>query len=290
MCYALLGKSGLYAFDFEGNELWHVDVGQLSDPARWGDGTSPIVVDDLIIVDAGVLGHRFVGFDKKTGKEIWSLQNADFTNGWATPTIVEVNGKEEVLFNVPKRLYALDPTSGRQLWSAESPLDDAACGSVVTSGDVAFIMGSRAGHALAVRCGGIGDVTATNTVWNKRLQAGICTPLIVGENIYWCTNGIFFAASTSTGEYLYKERLPRLGGATGGFPNADYSSPIALDDRIVQFTRNGESYVIEAGDKFTLIAHNPAFDGDSTSFSATPAASDKELFVRSEGYLYCVGE
>jgi len=84
--------------------------------------------------------------------------------------------------------------------------------------------------------------------------------------------------------------LPRLGGLTGGFPNADYSSPIAGGDNIILFTRNGESYVIKPGDKFQLVMHNPAFDGDSSAFSATPAGSDGELFVRSESYLYCIGK
>lgn len=288
--YALLGKSGLYAFDFEGNQLWHADLGQMSDPAKWGDATSPIVVGDLVIVDAGVLGHKFAAFDKATGEQRWEIANPAFTNAWATPAVVEVNGKEQVLFNVPKHVHGVDPSTGKILWSIDSPLEDAATGSVIVSGDTAYLMGSRAGHAMAVRCGGSGDVSATNTVWSSRLQSGICTPLIVGQQMYWCTGGIFFAASLETGEYVYKERLPRLGGATGGFPNVDYSSAIAIDNKIVQFTRSGESYVVEPGSEFKLIAHNPSFEGDSSAFSATPAASHSELFVRSEAYLYCISK
>ena len=143
---------------------------------------------------------------------------------------------------------------------------------------------------MAIKCGGEGDVSTTNTLWQTRLTAGISTPVILGDNFYWTTGGIFFAARLATGEYVYKQRLPRLSGPTGGFPNADYSSPIAVGGNIVLFTRNGESYVIKPGDEFQIVAHNPAFDGDTKRFSATPAASDGELFVRSESNLYCIAD
>ena len=54
--YVLFGKSGLYCYDLDGQEVWHQDLGQKSDPARWGDGTSPILVDDLVVVNAAILG------------------------------------------------------------------------------------------------------------------------------------------------------------------------------------------------------------------------------------------
>ncbi len=187
--YALLGKSGLYAFSRDGEQLWHVELGQKSDPAKWGDGSSPIVVGDLVIVDAGVLGNHFVGIDKQTGEKVWSVADPGFTNGWATPTEVFVDGQVQVLFNVPKKILSIDPLTGTTLWSADSPLDDAACGSIVTKDGVAFLMGSRAGRAMAVKCDGSGDVSETGTLWQKQMRSGICTPLIVGDNMYWTSGG-----------------------------------------------------------------------------------------------------
>ncbi len=286
--YAILGKSGMYAYDKDGKKLWHAELGQKSDPARWGDGSSPIIVGDVIVVDAGVLGNHFVGIDKKTGKQRWSVKDPSYTNSWSTPTDVHVDGKPQVLVHVPFKVMGLDPANGDIIWSATSPLDDASCGSIVTKNNVAFLMGSRAGHGMAVRYDGKGDVTESHAVWNKRMRSGICTPVIVGDRMYWSTGGIFQAARLSDGENVYKERLPRLGGPTGGFPNADYSSPVAVGNRIIQFTRNGESYVIEAADTFKLVAHNPAFDGDKGAFSSSPAVSDGELFIRSDNYLYCI--
>ncbi len=286
--FALLGKSGLYAFDLSGNELWKFDVGQKSDPAKWGDGSSPIVVGDLVIVDAGVLGNQFVAIDKVSGQKAWSLEDPTFTNCWATPVLANMAASSEVLFHIPKRIMGLDLRTGKTLWTAESPIDDAACGSIVVNDGRAYLMGSRTGNAMAIRCGGSGDVSASHTLWKTRLRAGITTPVILGENLYWTTGGIFYAANAETGEYVYKQRLPRLGGPTGGFPNADYSSPIIAGEHIIQFTRNGESYVIKPGNEFELVSHNPAFRDDDSAFSATPAVSEGELFIRSENNLYCI--
>lgn len=288
--FVLFGKSGLYAFDRDGNQLWQTSLGTQSDPAKWGDGSSPILYDNLVVANAGILGHQFVAVDKSNGEIVWTLEDESFTNCWSTPTVAKVAGGDELLFQVPKMVVAVNPKTGEKLWTAESPLDDSTCASIITKDANAYLMGSRAGHALALKCGGKGDITATNTLWQTRLRSGICTPVIVGDQMYWTSGGIFFAAKLADGEYVYKERLPRIGGPTGGFPNSDYSSPIAVADQIVLFTRNGESYVIQPGTEFEIIGHNAAFKGDDSAFSATPAARDGELFVRSEQHLYCIAD
>ncbi len=288
--FALLGKSGLFAFDRSGKQLWQLDLGQMSDPAKWGDGSSPIVVGDMVVVDAGVLGHHLVGVNKQTGTLVWSIDDKSFTNSWSTPTAVDVDGATQVLFNLPGQVVAVDPTNGKKLWTANTPLGDSACGGIVVSHGRGFLMGGREGNAMGFKLGGAGDVSDTNTLWKTRLRSSIATPIVVGDSMFWASGGIFYAAGLDDGEAIYKERLPRLGKPTGGFPNADYSSPIAVGGNIIQFTRSGESYVIAAGDKLNIVSHNPAFDGDDSAFSATPAVSDGQLFVRSDKFLYCIGE
>ncbi|MEM7049701.1 MAG: PQQ-binding-like beta-propeller repeat protein [Acidobacteriota bacterium] len=286
--YALLGRSGLYAFDWEGKELWRQEVGTKSDPARWGSAASPILVGDVLVVNAGILGHHVLGLDKRTGRQLWALENPAFTNSWATPAVYRGSEGTQVLLHFPFKVIALEPQTGKVLWSARTPLDDSAVPSIVIRDDVAFLMGSRAGHGMAVRLGGSGDVSGTHVLWQRKLRAGITTPVIVDDAIYWASNGIFMAHDLATGEPIFRARLPRIGAPTGRFPNVDYSSPIVVAGKIIQLTRSGESYVIEPGKELRLAGHNAAFEGDETAFSATPAASGGELFLRSEGFLYCI--
>lgn len=287
--YAFFGKSGLFAFDLDGKQVWSTSLGIKSDPAKWGGGSSPILYQDLIVVNAGVVGNQLVAINKRTGEKVWSLRDAGFTNCWSTPTIVRGENGDQILFNVPRKIIAVDPATGKKLWETDSPLTDATCASVVHTDGIAYVMGGRAGRAMAFRCGGQGNVSNTNTLWSNNLRAGICTPLIVGKNLYWTSGGIFFAADRKTGEYVYRQRLPRKGRASGGFRSVDYSSPVAAGENIVLFTRFGEGYVIKAGDEFQLVGHNESFADDASWFNGTPAISDGELFVRSEGKLYCIG-
>ncbi|MEM9293381.1 MAG: PQQ-binding-like beta-propeller repeat protein [Acidobacteriota bacterium] len=287
--YTLFGKSGLVAVNRDGQEVWRRDLGRQSSPTRWGDASSPILVGDVLVVNAGILGRKIAGIDKRSGELLWAVRSPGFTNSWSTPAVARIGEKAQVLAHFPFKIVGIDPQNGEVLWSAKTPLDDATSPSIVVHQGVAYLMGSRAGHAMAVKIDGRGDVSESHVLWQTRTRAGITTPVIAGKALYWTTSGIFMALSLETGELVYRTRLPRLGGPTGGFPNADYSSPIVVGDRIVQFTRNGESYVIQAGESFELLGHNPAFEGDSSSFSATPAVSRGELFMRSEGYLYSIG-
>lgn len=76
------------------------------------------------------------------------------------------------------------------------------------------------------------------------------------------------------------------GGRGGGFGAQDYSSPIVADGKLYFVRRNGETYVLETGRTFKTLAVNK-FDDDG-DFSASPAASDGQLFIRSSKNLYCV--
>ena len=47
--------------------------------------------------------------------------------------------------------------------------------------------------------------------------------------------------------------------------------------------------VLKLGEKFEVVARN-RFGSDTADFSATPAISDGQLFIRSSKKLYCVAD
>lgn len=79
----------------------------------------------------------------------------------------------------------------------------------------------------------------------------------------------------------------RGGRGGGGFGSQDYSSPIVADGKLYFVRRNGETYVLATGREFKTLAVNKFADDDG-DFSASPAASDGQLFIRSSKNLYCV--
>lgn len=291
--FAMFGKSGLYAYDLEGKELWNKPLGTNSDPDKWGNGASPVLYGDLVIVNAGIEGQAIVALNKATGEEVWKIADPKFTSCWSTPILVKANDREELVFSMPGQIVALNPATGERLWSGKSPIEKTVCGSLAERDGVVFAMGGIGGAAIAYRCGGSGDVSETHLVWQKPLRAGIDTPLVIGNQLYWLSIGSAFCANCETGEMVYKEQLgPAAAPAAPGqrrSPTSDYASPVAAGDLIYMVQRNGKIHVIKAGEKFERLATNE-FTGDAGPFNASPAISNGEIFIRSDSMLYCIGK
>jgi len=287
--FTFFGKTGMVAFDMDGNQKWLTFLGDKSDPFKWGAGASPVLHGDLVIVNAGIEGHKIVALNKSDGKEVWAKEDKTFTNCWSTPIKVKANDREELVFSMPGKILALDPKTGKELWRANSPIARTVCGSLAEENGVVFAMGGQQGSAVAIKCGGDGDVTSTHTVWSGSLTSGIGTPLVYGGNMYWTSRGMAHCASCESGEYVFKERWkPEAQPAAGRRgPAGDYASPVQVGNQIVLLMRNGTAYVIAPGEQLEKISEN-RFASDDSQFNATPAVSDGQIFIRSNKKLYCV--
>ncbi len=291
--FVFLGKSGVLAFDLEGKELWRTTVGTQSDPAKWGGGSSLILVGNVLVVNAGNEGRSIVGLDKNSGDVKWKIEDDTFGNSWSTPVLVDVNGRTETVFSMPGKVLAINSANGEVFWEAESPVTNTTCASLAEGNGVVYAMGGRGGQAIAIRCGGSGDVTSTHVVWQKPLAAGIGTPIFVNGRLYWNSRGIAYCADAATGEYIYRERLKaeQPAGEQGQrrSPAGDYASPIAIGDNVILTQRNGQVFILSSSSAFNLVASNQ-FPNDDSLFNATPAVNGTgELIFRSEKMLYCLG-
>ena len=286
--FVLFGKTGLVAFDMAGKQVWKTHLGSESDPAKWGGGASCMIYKDLVIVNAGNVGHALVALNKKDGVEAWKISNPKFTNCWSTPSIVSIDGKDELVCSMPGKILGVDPLKGTELWQASSPINQTVCGSLAEKDGVVYAMGGRAGDAIAVKCGGKGDVSESNTAWKTSLRSGIGTPIIKGDNMYWASSGIAYCAKCDDGTLVYKGRI-KAEQSGRRMPSGDYASPVAVGNNIFMTLRSGTTYVVKASDEFEKVAEN-AIEGDDSMFNATPAISDGEIFIRSNKRLYCIGE
>jgi outer membrane protein assembly factor BamB len=147
--YVFFGKSGVYCFDLDGKELWHVSVGDKID--RWGSAASPILYKNLLIVNASIENNAIVALDKLTGKEIWRAPGV--RRAWDTPLLTVARPHDaELVVSMQERILAFNPDSGKPLWNADG-VHRYVCPSVVAGGGVIYAIGG--GHtSLVVQSGG----------------------------------------------------------------------------------------------------------------------------------------
>jgi hypothetical protein len=236
--YAFFGKSGLYAYDLSGKELWHSAVGAESGPQRWGSAASPVVYEDLVIVNASDEGEAMVAYDRMTGEEKWRAEASGLSGSWSTPILVDSDTGTELIVAVPREIWAFDPERGKLKWYSKGNDDDTLCHSVVSADGVVYSIGGRGGDSIAVKAGGKGDVSKTHTVWEGRAQGRFGSPVLHEGYLYSVSGGVASCYNAQTGERVFQARLAsgepvaddqlaggRPGGGFGGRPGDGPGGP-----------------------------------------------------------------
>lgn len=300
--FVFLGKSGVIAYDLDGNEIWKKEVGSGSDSRKWGSASSPILCDDLLIVPALAESRCVYGLDKTTGEQRWDCPSKAMDNTWSTPLVIKVDDqRSDIVIGVPNELWAINPKTGKLAWLASGVANEQTgfyTSPIVSDGVVYASVGGRSGGgSIAVRTGGKKDVTESHVEWNSRTSSSFSSPVVFADHMFTVgRGGILEVAEIKTGKQVKKVRFksdessrPKNAGGRSGFGSPDYGSPVIAGDKLYYTKGNGETFVFNADAECEQIAANKLTD-DSEIFSATPAISNGQLFIRSSKFLYCVGE
>jgi outer membrane protein assembly factor BamB len=295
--YVFFGKSGAHAFTLDGEKLWSANAGSDLDRRGWGSASSPIVYGDSVIVTAAIESRALIALDKKTGKELWKTEANGFGSTWGTPVIVGEGENSELVLGVPYEIWSLNPANGKLRWYAEALQSSSICSSVVTDGKALYAVGGREGGSIAIKAGGKGDVTKSHQMWVGRDRARIGTPVVHDGLVYWISGGIANCIEAETGQRVYQSRLEGASSQRGGGGRSrggrgggnDYSSAVVGGGKLIYVSRSGTAFVMKLGREFEQLATNK-FASDNGDYSATPAISDGQLFIRSSRNVYCVAE
>ena len=290
---AWFGSQGIHAYDMNGGLRWSVDLGRVDMGAydipsyEWGPASSPIIWNDLVIVQCDTQADSFlIALNAATGETVWKTDRQELPS-WGTPTVVTTPAGPELITNASNFIRGYDPRTGRELWHLGGSSKITAPTPIFAEG--LHIIASGRGPerpVFAVRPGVKGDLTLAKSetsndsvVWSKTGRGSYMpTPLAYRGLLYvLANNGVFDAYEIATGKEIYRQRLPLIGSGYS-------ASPVAADGRIYLSSEDGEMLVIEAGATFTHAGTNSMGE----TLMATPAIAGGVMYVRGASTLFAI--
>jgi outer membrane protein assembly factor BamB len=277
--YAYFGSRGLYALDLKGKLLWEKQLGKMQTRNGFGEGASPALHGETLVVTWDHEGPDFVvSLDAASGKERWRKERDEPTT-WATPLVITGEGAPQVVVAGTNRVVSYDIATGEERWRAGGLTPNAIPSPVYGDGIVYVTSGFRGNALQAIRVKQAkGEVTAAPALLFRydKDTPYVPSPLLYRGQLYFLksNSGVITSLDAHDGTLRYSERLEAV-------PNI-YASPVGAAGRVYVAGRDGAVTVISAGPKLEVLATNRLDDG----FDASPALVDKEIYLRGRKHLY----
>jgi outer membrane protein assembly factor BamB len=280
--YAHFGSRGLYCYTMDGELKWsRTDFPKMQTRATFGEGSSPTLVDDMIIVPYDHEGpSKLYALNKLTGETIWEADR-DEPTCWATPLIVGEGDQRQIVMNGQNSARGYDLKSGQELWKCAGQTQRPVASPVATDDLVYVGSGYRGAFLGAFKLDGSGNIEGTDTVaWTIDRDTPDIASFLLSENrLYYhkAKTGILACVEASTGKpFFTDERLPEI--------RTTYASPIAAGGYVFATGRSGTTVVIKDAETPEVVSVNSVGEG----VDATPAPVDNQLFIRGENHLFCI--
>jgi outer membrane protein assembly factor BamB len=266
------------AYDFEGHRLWMTTCGGYA--SQHGYGASPTLWKHLVIVAGESLNKSFlVALHRDSGEIIWRIARGN-DGSYSTPIVATVAGRDQLLISGNGQTCGYDPATGELLWYVDGPAKTTAA-TMTYLDDLVFSHGGYpTQNILAIRADGSGNVTDSHIVWKSSQNVPyVPSSLAVdGKLIVLADNRRLRVFDAKTGDTLTQARV-----GTG----PDFTASVVKSgDYYFASDESGKTFVFTLGPQYDEVAVNnlgePLF--------ATPVILDGQIYLRSPGTLYCIGE
>jgi len=284
--FAISSNGNLVALNCEnGSKIWEVDLASrysIKIPRR-GFTTSPLVLDELVIVHAGGGdGKAIIALHKESGGIIWEVGDAGISN--SSPLVTTIAGIRQIVFTVTRvvekdgRKQGVNSTisvspQGELLWQGPS-LPGVIAMPVFIPPDKIFVSGSIDDGCVVFQIVGGGDTLAVQEVWkNKEMKNHFSSSILYKKHIYGFSKSTLKCLDAATGERKWRTR---------GFGKG---ALIVADDKLLVLSDRGRLALIAASEEsFRQLAVAQVLNGKSWT---SPTISEGRLYLRNQKEMAC---
>lgn len=260
-----------------------------------GPGSSPVLFENLLILTFDGIDRQFTtALDKKTGTTVWQTprstnygdldkdgqptREGDLRKAYGTPTLVKVGDASQIVSVGSRAAFGYDGRTGKEIWTVTHGGYNAAVRPLVKGDTVFMNTGYPGGHLVALRidAGTKGDVTA-KALWERpKYNADLASAVLVNDHIFQVSAAaVGVCVKLTDGTDAWSERLFTGAGKV-------IASAIATSEFVCFFNEAGDATVVAAKPEFKVLARNKLESG----MTASPAAADGALFLRTKTHLY----
>lgn len=269
-CFSGFGKLSAHQLN-DGRILWQKDFAALykSTEPRWGFASSPLVVGDLLIMEAGgTEGKAFIALNKENGEIVWNYGkgNASFNS----PVLANINGQDQILFANGYTLYSFKP-DGDTLWTFKMPFGGIITVPLLVEDNRIFLSGIRNPGFVIVE---VSDNQPKELIRGNSMKTDFNTSVYHDGYIYGFHVAALRCISAETGEVKWTKR---------GYGKG---SLILVDGHLFVLSDKGKLAVVEATpDTFTEKANIQAMEGKSWT---APGFSNRKIYLRNLSQMTCI--
>jgi hypothetical protein len=250
-----------------------------ADVIRWQNAASPVIVGDLILVNANASPQRILAIRKADGSTAWRAHDDPMTQ--ATPIVATLGGVEQAIFFTQNGLVSVRPESGAQLWRFTFPYSTSTAASPVVIGDQVFCGAYYGSGSGVVRVTAADGVVTANEVWKRRGWSQIhwATPITDADSIYAIVGDLFVSLrclDVATGDTRWEALNER------GSPNhIGTGSVLKAGGYLLILTASGRVILAELNPAaYTEIDSFPGFEQPAKCWNS-PAIDSGILYLRS---------
>lgn len=268
--YAIFATGDIIAFDLEGNRIWARNLGVPKN--HYGHSSSLQVWENKLVIqyDTSTKG-RMLALNTATGETIWDVERPVHIS-WASPALIEVDGKIQVVTTADPYVSGHDLETGAEIWKVEAMMGEVGP-SIAYDGGLVYASQEYA------RTVAIEPRPGADILWeDDEYLSEVASPVAYNGLLYLATSyGVLVCYDGKTGEKQWEKE----------FNNELWSSPVIADGKLYIIDKEGITHILKADRTGTIIAQPELGEGGF----ALPAFADGMIYMRGgTKSLYCIEE